>query len=350
MLRYSHGLAASPHRLYKFMVGRRRANLERLARILLDEAAPPQSLSEAAKQLYRVLAHASARPETEGHSSPTKLSRGLALSADDAGTCVLDANRTAKFLRGINAALSDLYGRFPGQRLEIVYAGTGPYAALIVPLLARRDPHNLLITFIDVHAQTIRSVARVLAYFGLERYVRELVVCDATEYRHQDGVPLHLIITETMQRALTAEPQVAISQQLTAQLHQHGILIPESITVDLAFIPQCSTTHMDDHLAAEGDFRRVGCVVEVSLLALRAGLPSRVLEIPAAVPTDSMAVYATHIRTYGRHVIPSGESGLTVPLFIGELARPEQGEQIRFWYDADGSSPRIQFERLSCSS
>lgn len=344
MLRYSHGLAARPPLLYKFIVGRRRANLERLARILLDEAAPPQSLSGAAEQLYRVLAHASARPEAQGLSSPTKLSRGLALSPEDAGTCVLDASRTAKFLRGISAALSDLYRRFPGQRLEIVYAGTGPFAALIVPLLVRRGSHNLFVTFIDVHAQTIRSVARVLAYFGLERYARQLVVCDATEYRHEDGVPLHLIITETMQRALTAEPQVAISQRLTAQLQPHGILIPERITVDLAFIPQFSAD------LAEGNFRRVGCVVEVSLLALRAGLPSRVLEIPAAVPTDSIAVYATHIRTYGRHVIAGGESGLTAPLFVWELARPEQGEQIRFWYDADGSSPRIQFERLKGQS
>jgi len=298
--------------------------------------------------LYRLLARSSANPVPEARGSATQLSRGLALSVDDAGACVLDANRTAKFLRGIRAALSELYVRFPGERIEIVYAGTGPYAALIVPLLVQRRPHNLLVTLIDVHPQTIRSVARVIAHFGLERYVRELVVGDATDYRHKTGVPLHLIITETMQRALTAEPQVAISQQLTAQLQKHGILVPESIVVDLAFIPRSSAARPSDHFD-EGNFRRVGCVVEVSLPTLRAGLTSRVLEIPAAVPADSIAAYATSIRTYGPHVIASGESGLTVPFFVWGLARPEQGQRIRFSYDADGSSPQIQFERLSAA-
>jgi hypothetical protein len=148
-----------------------------------------------------------------------------------------------------------------------------------------------------------------------------------------------------MQRALTAEPQVAISQHLTAQLQRRGTLIPERITVDLAFIPRSSAAHLHDNFA-EGNFRRVGCVAEVSLVALRYGLPSRVLEIPAGLPTDSIAVYATRIRTYGPHVIARGESGLTVPFLVWELAEPRQGERIRFWYDADDSSPRIRFERL----
>jgi hypothetical protein len=58
----------------------------------------------------------------------TQLPSGLALAPHLAALCVLDEQRTAAFQRGVALAIEAARARFPGETVEVVYAGTGPFA------------------------------------------------------------------------------------------------------------------------------------------------------------------------------------------------------------------------------
>ena len=66
----------------------------------------------------------------------TQLESGLALAPHLAARCVLDVKRTMAFQRGAARAIEAARARFPGETIEIVYAGTGPFAPLVRPLLS----------------------------------------------------------------------------------------------------------------------------------------------------------------------------------------------------------------------
>src|SRR5688500_14408138 len=113
-------------------VARRQHELKQTAAAMLDPLSSMGQLNLAAEKLYHLLSTgAFALPVAESILLPT----GLAIASSDAGICVKDAVRTAMLLRGIEAAIDTLRGRFPNEKLEVVYAGSGPFAALVIPLL-----------------------------------------------------------------------------------------------------------------------------------------------------------------------------------------------------------------------
>lgn len=141
----------------------------------------------------------------------TQLPSGLALAPDLAAQCVLDVKRTATFLRGTANAIAAARERFPGDAIEVVYAGTGPLAPFVVPLLPMS---GVRFTLIDVDARSLRMLRVLLDRLGLQV---DLVHADATEYRHPTA--MHVVVSETMQRSLAVEPFVAIAR---VRLGTHG--------------------------------------------------------------------------------------------------------------------------------
>jgi hypothetical protein len=188
-------------------------------------------LTLAAQQLYDLFLNVSGALTKD---NDTQLPTGTALSAYDAAQCILDVNRTSKFLQGIHAALIKAQEQFPNETLEVVYAGCGPFATLIVPLARRFNPTRVRFTLIDTHRDSLDSARRIAEVFGLQGYIRSYQQTDASNYAH--NLPIHVLVVETMQRALTAEPQVAVTLNLTRQLCREGILVPEEIYVDLGTV------------------------------------------------------------------------------------------------------------------
>ncbi|MGK0387006.1 MAG: hypothetical protein ACI849_001626 [Patiriisocius sp.] len=66
---------------------------------------------------------------------PVAIDGGIALSSQHAIDCLHDILRTTRFIKGVYLAILDAQKQFPNTRLEIVYAGCGPVATLILPLL-----------------------------------------------------------------------------------------------------------------------------------------------------------------------------------------------------------------------
>ncbi|WP_316632394.1 hypothetical protein [uncultured Flavobacterium sp.] len=168
-------------------------------------------------------------------NNETHVKGGIALSSSGAADCVDDYLRTVYFIKGVYKALIKLCNDFPERSINILYAGCGPYATLILPLLPLFNKDRIKAILLDINAASIESVHHILAVVGLNDYSIQLIETDAITYDKPQDFTIDLAISETMHYALTREPQVAITQNIVSQLPSHGILIPEEIRIDLAY-------------------------------------------------------------------------------------------------------------------
>lgn len=294
----------------------------RLARILLDERSSAEELQRAASALYDLLCDGRTFA-----SGTTAMPTGIAISPAEAASCAKDALRTAVFLRAVWDAIREARRRYPMERLNVVYAGTGPLGVLVVPLLPLLSPEDVRIAFVDIHAEAIEWLTAILRRFRLEDFAIEMRVGDASSYRCP--YPVHIAIAETMQRALTVEAQVAVMRNLEAQLVPGGIAIPERVTLHLGFAdpaalftsPIVPLGALDD-LSAEAVFR----------------LP--------VLPRHYRAVCSADIVAFGRHRLGAFESGLTYPEVFWDLGA--NGQEVAFRYE-EGARPGMRW-RLTPSA
>lgn len=300
--------------------------LRRITRVLLNVEATTDDLHWAANELYALLttvAYDAVQPPPRVERT---LPTGRAISPHDAANCTRDPVRTAMFLRGVAAALGELSETFPGEIVDVVYAGTGPLAPLVLPLLACESRSRVHVTWIDINEESIVAVRRLVKRLGIGEHA--FVVADAATYRHER--PVRLLVCEAMQKALTVEPQVAIAINLVPQLHPRGVMVPQNVRIDL-----CIESATGDHC--------IGTLMELSELAIR----ERAIDERRSMTMPRMegdVFYRTSIQTYRDHRIEFRESGLTMPEYVWELSAAAEGELITFWYEVS-ARPRIHYAR-----
>ncbi|WP_378181524.1 hypothetical protein [Aquimarina sp. SS2-1] len=163
------------------------------------------------------------------------LEHGVALSTDNAADCLKDYKRTARFIKGVHNAITYTLSKFSKTKINILYAGCGPYAPLILPLLSFFKTEQISVTLLDVNKDSLNIVGAIISELDYQNYISEIITADATKYKYPKNKSLHLIITETMFHALTKEPQVAITNNLAPQLIKGGVLVPEEIKVSLGY-------------------------------------------------------------------------------------------------------------------
>jgi hypothetical protein len=263
---------------------------------------------------------------------------GSASSPLDAARCLLDARRTAIYLRGVHGAIKEAQLRFPGDVIQVLYAGCGPFAPLCLPLLPLLAGQAVHFTLLDVHARAVESVQAILAALRMEGVKVDCLVCDATQYRHPDQQPLHVIVSETMQQALEKEPQVAILMNTAPQLVPGGLMVPEMIVVDAVL------TDMAQELAGHGRVPEpwsnrvpLGRILELdreracawAAAGVLSHLPPARISLPSCIAAQNSLVLTTTIRTFGVHQLREYESGLTHPLVVNGW---RSGEDVEFTY------------------
>lgn len=153
---------------------------------------------------------------------------GVALAPFNAAYCLLDTDRSFTFMKGMIEAIEAAKLRFPDQKIHILYAGTGPFASLILPLTQRYTPDEIGITALDIQSSAIVFLKKLIEELELEHYFLDFITHNAITYQHK-GEPVMILLSETMSAGLLEEPQAAVFHNLESCVHPDGFLIPEKV-------------------------------------------------------------------------------------------------------------------------
>ena len=266
-------------------------------------------------------------PGFDGADEDRYLDSGIAIHPRAAAHCVADYRRTTVYLRAVHDALRQLLERHPDTRVRILYAGCGPWATLLFPVLGAFPPERLGIQLLDIHPEALEGVRRLIDHFGYGDHAIELVAGDASTHRCEPAP--HLVVTETMRKALEEEPQFAVTAGLAPQLAPGGILIPERIDVDLCLTSSAGSVPLARVLTLSADHCTAPDPVH--------------LDIPAdADPAIRHAELVTSIRVFGTHRLESGEAHITLPRPCHELSPLPAGATVCVEF-RPGSCPMFEF-------
>lgn len=290
-----------------------------------------------------------------------RLDSGVAISPIAAAMCTVEYNRTTQLIRGVKAAIDTRLSENDSKTVHILYAGTGPYATLLFTLLQLYADHEVQCTLLDIHDRSLQSVRAIATALDLTPYIRDILQCDATHYRHDPEDPFQILITETMAYALYKEPHVSIVLNLAPQMDEKGILIPERITIggtlahkkhvreqrhlhvenpdSFPHIPLGTIFTLDKMLACEHAH-----ALDYARKDIPIALPAAEFTAPESIDEDYDLYYFTHIDVYGGHRINAFQSSLTHPVRAFEDQPLEAGEHVLFYYRL-GSMPQIEAMR-----
>jgi len=186
-------------------------------------------MKQAVDDLYEIFKEI-AKIDINGlNSGEIILPSGKAISPSAAAHCLLEMKRTAVFLRGIKKAIDGKIneGR---KNINILYAGCGPYATLVTPLLTLYRPGTIRVALLDINNASLNAVKKLITSLGLKDFISDYILADASVYKVNKDYDI--VISETMQACLQNEPQVAIMKNLIPQMSENAVFIPQQIYID----------------------------------------------------------------------------------------------------------------------
>lgn len=318
--------------------------LLRIASALVDPARPRETLigeAVALRELLEQRAGLGFDSAADLGAGQTALDSGLALSPLKAALCARECFRTIVFIKGLHAAIGA--AAVSGRAVRVLYAGCGPFATLVLPLMALLPPARVVYTLLDIHQQALEQARALIDGLGLSERVDAYVHADATRYRIGAAAP-DLIVSETMNAALRDEPQVAIMRHLAAQAPQ-ALLVPARVTVRACLLHLAK--EFAPPLAGPGatlvepqrDRIDLGEVFALDADGIRAwngtgddSLPAGAVRIPAPLAPRYRAMLLTHIQVHGPHVLNDFDSSLNLPQPFPGKPLLRGGECLRWRY------------------
>lgn len=169
-----------------------------------------------------------------------KTVNGNAIGTFWAAKCIREVFRTQRFSRALYSSVLETMGQNK-RPIHVLYAGTGPFATLALPVMMMLKPEELQFTFLEINPESIEILEQVIDLFDLHAYVKNIHQCDASSWEVSSS-GIDIVISETMSRALVAEPQVAIMLNLASQLPKEVVFLPEEIKVSLSKLSKGSRT------------------------------------------------------------------------------------------------------------
>ena len=301
---------------------------------------------------------------------------GLVISPDHCVTTQKDTLRVRSFIRAADQAIAQLRTQISGC-LHIVYPACGPFAPLLLPLIAYYrqtglyDENNLRITLIDMQPGAVSSLETLVREMGIAGYINEILCQDACHY--QPASPVHLVVLEAMQHGFSKEGHLPMARHFASLLADQGIMLPEEVNLRVVLAPpqqefveqwqdknnRVCEAGMEQENA--GERVELGDILTLNLQTLRA-LKEQVLdehtrliecqtvaipELPAM--EKPMLLTCTRIKTYDQEYIGEYDSGITHPLpdmhvcvnFVPRDAKPgdllvNTGDKLKFYYRLNG--------------
>jgi CheY-like chemotaxis protein len=298
------------------------ADLKRITQILIADESSYLEIRDACTGLLDLFYRVSEFDETDHVNRQHMQSQaGQAVSPEAAAVCIRDFMRTRVFMRGLKEAISTKLLADPGKAVTVLYAGTGPFATLLIPLVTIFSSTQLNMLLLDINPASIAYLNRVINYFNLQTYVLHIVETDAVTYQIPAQWQPDIILSETMMPSLKTEPQISIVANLAGQCPQ-AILVPELIAVsavlynskmddEIRFIPlETLLVFTKDEALQMAAQQQTGDVI----------FPVTRLEVQKpALPDYSRLALLTNIRVFNQHTLNFRESSLTIPQFVYNL-------------------------------
>ncbi len=324
-----------------------RQRLDEIVEAIADSARPLDSFGVELMDyglLLRRLLHEShsgfSQPEkAQGHSL---LDSGEALSPWHAAAVTEDQTRTAAFIRGSIRAVQLRLTTDAQRPLHLLEAGCGPLGTLVVPLLTRFGPEKLDVSVIDLHQESIDGTRQVLKALGLSNRIRHAVCGDIRDVRLETQVDIAL--SETMNSALSREPQASIARALVRQ-YPEAILLPQSVRVHLTLLNAQAELSMFPPQALERI--EVGLVFELTaqsalqLTESNGRLPAARLRVPSEVAPGYFPYLTTTVEVFDGVRISDYQTAITVPAPVESPVAIQPGDELQFAYRL-GDSPGME--------
>lgn len=254
------------------------------------------------------------------------LPSGKAISPGQAAHCLLDIQRTTKFMRGVHKAILQLQQDFPGEPINILYAGCGPYATLLTPLTTMFTPQQVRYHMLDVQQDSLDAVRKLYEHMQATDYIAAFINHDAATYRMEK--PMHLVVCEAMQSALDKEPQVAITLNLGPQLKPGGIFIPQEIRVSAHLLDRQGEIGGFYEGSAKPDRIVLGDVYMLGQASGDAHQPVS-LSVPPSVGACNELFLLTDITVFADERLTIYNCGLTLPRKVADVSG---GEAVKVEY------------------
>jgi len=256
------------------------------------------------------------------------LKSGKAIGPKWAGMCVDDFMRTKRFITGVYKAVKNVLAKKKNTPVCILYAGTGPFATLVMPLITLFKPSELQFILLEVNPNSIKSLKNTIDSFQANEYVKEIHQCDATTFQISNPKEVDIVLIECMQHALLREPQVEISYNLLHQLDENVILIPEEISLHIALI---NSKKRDKYLKELNNERLLDyyenseAVFILNKEEILKNSPSNFPKVKTLFSEekikqfDTLAI-TTEIKVFDEEKLTINDSGLTIPLILEVLS------------------------------
>lgn len=317
------------------------SNLKTITQKILSENSDYKTLFDSVQSMLEIYQSITKLNLNEINDDDVMLPSGKAISSIKAAHCVLDLMRTVIFLRGINKAISQLQKDFPGQRLNILYAGTGPFATLLTPFTTLFKSQQLAFYLMDINADSLDCVKKIYNSLGIEDFVAEVICTDATTYRLPAKKTMHLVISETMMHALVREPQVAIMLNLIPQMEAKTIFVPEEINVNLKLLSNKEEMRRTYEMSFTPQRISLGDVYSIGRYHCEPHAPVS-FTMPMDVGIFNRLHFFTDITVYNDERLTGYTSSLSAPVEIGDV-KDKIGKQINLRY-VMGTYPKFEYE------
>lgn len=329
--------------------------LRTIASILRKEETDFKELTQTLKE-YEALVLEVSRLNMEGESNRKNIhfEDGKAIGSTWAAHCIRDLLRTKTFVKGIFKAIESIRKHKEGP-IHIFYVGTGPFATLILPVMATYSPQELQVTLMEINPLSIESVNRVIDKLGFRDHIKATLNENATKYVLDGEEGYDICISETMQRALEREQQVPIFINILPQLPSEVIVIPEKVSLDLRLVNDEKFRHRKSN-AAEDYCIPLGQIFELSRETVLeyAATESNKEEANIFSP-KSFRIPQKHLQTFNQlsvfteitvwqeESITVNQSALTLPLILEDLSQESRDRQINIRYTIE-QNPGIKYE------
>lgn len=270
--------------------------------------------------------------------------KGKALGLNHAAQCLLDYNRTSKFIKAIVYAIGEKQRQHPEEVIRIFYAGCGPYATLFTLIAPLFEPSEIQFELLEINATSIETAKKLIDALELNDYVGKFHLEDAVTFQVSHPEDFHILVSETLDALLYRECYVPILHNLLSQFQPTITVIPENVIIDLSLLTLSSTdpNHKEQKLGTVFNVREI-----LKSHDKKEPLPSQFPRSKIDLSELNMKLYShvlldTKVQVANDIWVFRNESSLTIPLQM-ELAQPFEFTTLQFDYHLD---PEIE---LKCS-